>query len=243
MVFKRKSIRKFDKNLSITEEELKNLTTTINELKPLVNDIKVQFVIKDRNQTTVKRGEYCLLMYSEEKPCYLQNAGYMLQQVDLFLASCNIGVCWYGLAKPQEQVLNGLKYVIMLAFGKSKSCDFRKNISEFKRKDERIIWQGDRFLDIAKVVRVAPSGCNLQPWRIFCKNNEIKVYKYSNTKSFPAKKIAFYNETDFSLIDMGICLCYLEISLLHNGYFYRRKLTPDNDSIEELLEIARYYIN
>lgn len=243
VVFKRKSIRKFDKNLSITEEELTSLNRKINELKPLANDIKVQFVIKDRKQTTAKRGEYCLLMYSEEKPCYLQNAGYMLEHVDLFLATCNIGVCWYGVAKPQEQILNGLKYVIMLAFGKSKSSDFRKDISEFKRKDERIIWQGDYFLDIAKVVRIAPSGCNLQPWRIFCNSNEIKVYKYSNTKSFPAKKLAFYNETDFSLIDMGICLCYLEISLLYHGYNYEKKLTPDNDSIEELVEIASYHIN
>jgi nitroreductase len=243
MVFKRKSIRKFDRILSISIEELDILKAKLKEIKTLVDDIKVQFVIVDRKQTTAKRGEYCLLMYSEEKPYYLLNVGYMLEQVDLFLASCNIGVCWYGVAKPQEQILNGLKYVIMLAFGKSKSSDFRKNISEFKRKDERIIWQGDCFLDIAKVVRIAPSGCNLQPWRIFCTVNEIKVYKYSNTKSFPTKKLAFYFETDFSLIDMGICLCYLEISLQYNGYFFEKELNPDNDSIEELVEIVRYQIN
>lgn len=78
MVFKRKSIRKFDKNLSIPEEELAILETKLNELKPLIKDIKVRFDIVERKQTTAKRGEYCLLMYSEEKPCHLQNAGYMM---------------------------------------------------------------------------------------------------------------------------------------------------------------------
>lgn len=244
MVFKRKSMRKFDKNLFISKEELISIQTKIDELKPLITDIKVQFVIVERNKTSAKRGEYCLLMYSEEKHYHLQNAGYMLEQMDLFLASCNIGVCWYGIAKPEEKKFNGLKYVIMLAFEKSKSSDFRKNISEFKRKEERIIWQGNYFLDIAKLVRIAPSGCNQQPWRIFCSSNEIKIFKYSNTKSFPAKKIAYYNETDFSLIDMGICLCYLEIALIYCGYSYKRKLNigKDSNTNEELIEIARYRI-
>lgn len=244
MVFKRKSIRKFDKSLSISKEELISLNTKINGLKPLLADIKVQFDIVERNKTTAKRGEYCLLMYSEEKPCHLQNAGYMLEQIDLFLASCNIGVCWYGTVKPKEKISNVLKYVIMLAFGKCKSSDFRKNISEFKRKEERIIWKGNYFLDIAKVVRIAPSGCNLQPWRIFCNSNEIKIFKNSNRKSFSAKKLAYYNEIDFSFIDMGICLCYLEISLLYNGYCYERKVNQDDDSNsnEELIEIATYHI-
>ncbi len=243
MIFKRKSMRKFDKNLSVSLEELGILEAKLKEIKHLTDDIKVQFVIVERKQTTAKRGEYCLLMYSEEKPLHLQNAGYMLEQIDLFLASCNIGVCWYGVAKPQEMQYDGLKYVIMLAFGKCRSGDFRKDISEFKRKPKNFIWHGNYFLEIAKVVRIAPSGCNLQPWRIFCSSHEIKVCKDSNKKSFPEKKLAFYNETDFSLIDMGICLCYFEISLQYYGYCYEKKLNSDIDSTEELLEIARYYIN
>ena len=150
MVFKRKSIRKFDKSLSISDEELTILQTKINELKPLKKDIKVRFVIVNRKQTNAKRGEYCLLMYSEKKSFYLQNVGYMLEQIDLFLASCNIGVCWYGVAKPQEMKYDGLKYVIMLAFGKCRSEDFRKDISEFKRKPINFIWHGNYFLEIAR---------------------------------------------------------------------------------------------
>jgi hypothetical protein len=242
MVFKRKSIRKFDKKLSISEEELAVLETKIDELKPLKNDIKVRFSIVKRKQTTAKRGEYCLLMYSEEKPFYLQNAGYMLEQIDLYLASCDIGVCWYGVAKPLEKQYAGLKYIIMLAFGKCSSDDFRKEISEYKRKPVNSIWQGNHFSDIAEVVRIAPSGCNLQPWRITSSNNEIKVFKYAKTERFPNKKLALYTETDFSLIDMGICLCYLEICLSHKSYSYERQLHKENEATNLFMDIADYTI-
>jgi hypothetical protein len=242
MIFKRKSIRKFDKTLSISEEELVILEARINELKPLLKDINVQFSIVERDQTTAKRGEYCLLMYSEKKPFYLQNAGYMLEQIDLFLASYNIGVCWYGVAKPLDKQYAGLKYIIMLAFGKCRSVDFRKNVSEYKRKPINSIWHGNYFLDIAEVVRIAPSGCNLQPWRITCSNNEIKVCKNSTTKGFPNKKLALYRETDFSLIDMGICLCYLEICLSQKSFSYERQLHEENEAGNLLMDIADYYI-
>ena len=242
MIFKRKSMRKFDRNLSISIEELDILKTKLKEIKPLVDDIKVQFVIVDRKQTTAKRGEYCLLMYSEEKPFHLQNAGYMLEQIDLFLTSLNVGVCWYGVTKPKDMQYEGLKYVIMLAFGKCRSEDFRNDLSEFKRKPLSKIWQGDYFLDLAKVIRIAPSGCNLQPWRIFSSSNEIKVCKDTNKESFPEKKLAFYNETDFSLIDMGICLCYLEIAFSNNSYCYERKLYKEQETNSGLLDIAKYKV-
>jgi hypothetical protein len=35
----------------------------------------------------------------------------MLEQIDLFMTSLNIGVCWYGVAKPKEMLYDGLKYV------------------------------------------------------------------------------------------------------------------------------------
>lgn len=242
MIFKRKSMRKFDRNLSVSIEELCTLEMKLKEIKPLVDDIKVQFVIVERKQTTAQRGEYCLLMYSEEKPFHLQNAGYMLEQIDLFLTSLNIGVCWYGVTKPKEMKYEDLKYVIMLAFGKCRTEDFRNDIAEFKRKPLSKIWQGDYFLDLAKVVRIAPSGCNLQPWRIFCSSHEIKVCKDSNKNSFPEKKLAFYYETDFSLIDMGICLCYLEICFSKYSYCFERILCEERKTNSEIIDIANYKI-
>ncbi|WP_081468756.1 hypothetical protein [Sphaerochaeta pleomorpha] len=56
--------------------------------------------------------------------------------MDLFLASHNLGSLWYALAKPDQMQVGGLAYVIMLAFGKSQEQDFRKNLSDFKRKQQ-----------------------------------------------------------------------------------------------------------
>lgn len=243
IIFKRKSIRKFDKNLSVSYEELKKINERINALEPLIDNIKIQIDLVDKKQTTAKRGTYCLLMYSEEKPGYLQNAGYMLEQLDLFLASLNIGVCWYGVARPKSSINNGLKYVVMLAFGKCLPEDFRQNISEFKRKDIHLIWEGDPMPDIAEVVRLAPSGCNLQPWRFCCAKNEISVCRNVNMNGFPAKKMELYNETDFSYVDMGIVLYYLEIALEHKKLSYDRFISKNFESKEEMIEIAKYRLN
>ncbi len=242
MMYKRKSIRKFDKDLSISEQELEKLKNEIINITPLIEDINVEFLIVDRKKTTASRGDYCLLMYSEEKPFYLENAGYMLEQMDLFFAESNIGVCWYGVAKPETMIYKNLKYVIMLAFGKCQPEDFRVNQSDFKRKPIKNIWTGNLFLEVANDIRIAPSGCNLQPWRIMCEENNIKVFREFNMSSFPDKKRELYTEIDFSLIDMGICLYYMDISLGYYGYTYIRELDLEHTPNEELVQIATYHI-
>jgi hypothetical protein len=80
MIFKRKSIRRYDENLSITADEMEKIKQRIVNLMPLVKEVKVKFKIVEREKTASKRGEYCLLMYSEQKPLYLLNAGYMLSR-------------------------------------------------------------------------------------------------------------------------------------------------------------------
>ncbi len=237
-IFKRKSIRKFDDTLVLTEAELAQIKQETEKLTPLVNDIKVKFEIVERAKTTAKRGEYCLIIYSENKTNYLLNAGYLLEQMDLFLASHDIGVCWYGLAKLKEPQAGELDYVIMLAFGKSRPQDFRKCASDFKRKSTEVIWSGEFDSDVVDAVRLAPSACNTQPWRIVSEGTQIKVYRNTKIKSFiPASKLPFYNS-----IDTGISLCFLEIALSHKGYEFDRELITEGKINSGLLEIANYNI-
>lgn len=72
----------------------------------------------------------------------------------MFLASHDIGVCWYALAKAKGIHVNGLNYVIMLAFGKRRQQDFRKDLSEFKRKNREEIWKGSFDSDVIEAVRL-----------------------------------------------------------------------------------------
>lgn len=248
MIFKRKSIRKFDKNLSISDKELSLLNLKLSNIKTLVEDIKFRYYIVNRKQTTAKRGEYSLLFYSEQKPYFLENAGYILAQIDLFLSSLDIGVCWYGVASPKDIFDSELQHVIMLAFGKCHSNDFRKDYIEFKRKKLGEIWKGNFYLNIAHVVRLAPSSCNHQPWRVNSKECELKICRYLKTSSFSEVKFKLFKNTDFSLIDMGIFMLYLEVVMKQHGIEYTRELlnnTPTNFDFKLQLEdeIAIYRIN
>ena len=138
MIFKRKSFHLFRNigNEKITEEELKDIENKFKELKPLQEDIKVKIkIVKD--STTCRRGqEYCILFYSEKKDNYLQNIGYLGEQLDLYLVSKNIGTLWFGIGKVEGKKLDGLDFVIMIAIHKIDSEDkFRKDMFKSKNKN------------------------------------------------------------------------------------------------------------
>lgn len=235
MIFKRKSFRKFNETLNLSEDQLQDINEKLESLTPLVNDVKVKCRIVPREKTTCKRGEYCLLIYSEEKEHYLINIGYMFEQLDLYLASKNIGVCWYGMGKTNEPPCDNLQFVIMLAFGKSLESEFRKDYTKSKRKETKDIWTGDWSLEIAEVVKYAPSACNTQPWQVICENDNLKIYRKIKVKSImPKEKVPFYNS-----IDMGIFLYFLELALSYNGIYFQRTLISENNDFN-LISIATY---
>ena len=67
MIFKRKSFRRFNGTLALSQDELKDIYQKLENLNPLVNEMEIKYKIVQREQTTSKRGEYSLLIYSEEK--------------------------------------------------------------------------------------------------------------------------------------------------------------------------------
>lgn len=239
MIFKRKSMRKFDNKLFVSKSELNQIREKLNQLIPLDENIKTHFEIVKKEETTCKRGEYCLLMYSESKDQYLLNAGYLLEQVDLFLASVNIGGCWYGFGKVKEKQKKGLDFIIMLAFGKSQLTDFRKDMFKSRRKPKETVWQGTFDENVVNIVRYAPSSCNMQPWRVFSNDKHINIYRTTNVTSImPISKRFYYNS-----IDMGIFLCFLEIILKHENYEFKRFIYKTEKNIDEtLIQVASYII-
>lgn len=243
MIFKRKSFHLFRNigNERITGEELNDIERTFGELKPLVDSINVKIkIVKD--QTTCKRGqEYCILFYSEKKDNYLQNIGYLGEQLDLYLVSKNIGTLWFGIGKPEEKEYEGLDFVIMMAIAKVDLEDkFRKDMFKSKRKSIEEIWSGESYSDIANIARFAPSACNTQPWKVESSNDEIKVYRYRKEGKrgiMPKDMVIYYNQ-----IDIGIFLCFLELCLSENDIKFERDLYVENDVDVEKSLIAIYKI-
>ena len=139
IIEKRKSVRKFDMN-SLDSVLLQQIKQFAEEVTPLIPDIRVKFNFYSHDEVksllAIKAPHY-VGIYSENKDNFLLNAGYMLQQMDLYLSANNLGSCWLGMAKPSvalPEAVDGLDFVIMLAFGNPKEEVHRSNKVEFKRK-------------------------------------------------------------------------------------------------------------
>lgn len=240
MVFKRKSFHIFKNTLIISEEELAQIETAFLECKPLIPEIKVGMKIVPAAATTCKRGqEYCILLYSEKKEGYLPNIGYLGQQLDLILASMNIGALWFGIGKTDVRSDGELDFVIMIAIAKMEETKFRKNMFKSKRKPIEEIWFGEYYLEAANIARFAPSACNTQPWIVESNEQELRVFRYKKPGKrgiMPADKVSFYNR-----IDIGIFLLILEVCLKHEGIVFERTLFEDKKEEEKNL-VAIYAI-
>lgn len=238
MIFKRKSFHIFKDIGRISQEEFRQIEYTFYACKPLIPEIKVEMKIVPANETTCKRGqEYCILLYSEKKEGYLPNIGYIGQQLDLMLASMNIGALWFGIGKTDVQSESGLDFVIMIAIAKMEESGFRKNMFKSKRKPLEEIWSGDHYLEVANIVRFAPSACNTQPWIVECSEREFRVFRYQKPGKrgiMPSDKVSFYNR-----IDIGIFLLILEVCMTHDGIAFDRTLYEDANNNEKNL-VALY---
>lgn len=167
------------------------------------------------------------------------NAGYIGEQLDLYLVKNNIGSLWYGIGKPDKTVYDGLEYVIMFVIKKvSDETLFRKDMFKAERKEQDIIWSGDT-LGIAEIVRFSPSACNSQPWVVENINGIITVtrYKKQSKIGIMTPKVAFY----FNRIDIGIFLCILEICLAEKNISTSRELFIDEKD-SEYSPVAKYTV-
>ncbi len=207
-IFKRKSVRKYNMEL-LPSDTLAEIKEFVNHVEPLEEGIKVEFSYLSaadvKNLMPIKAPHY-LCIYSEKAGNYLMNAGFMLQQVDLYLSSKGLGSCWLGMAKPSKEVpvqLKGMEFVIMLAFGNSLEPVHRSDLSQFKRKDLGEVGTAKGVDDILNAVRIAPSASNSQPWFITGDAEELQVYR----EKLGIIKAALYDK--MNKIDMGIALCHI----------------------------------
>ena len=137
-----------------------------------------------------------------------ENAGFMFQQLDLYLQSIGMGVCWLGMGKMNNKDIKGseqdnLKFVILLAFGYPHDDPPRSSTSEFRRKAL------SEICDIPnpklEPARLAPSSVNSQPWYFTHENNVIQAYR----------SIGGGINTmlgDMNRIDMGIALAHMYVA-------------------------------
>lgn len=253
-IYVRKSVRRYSLK-PIAQEQLDSLLRFANNLPMLFPNIEVEFKIVDCldgkqykqyfNGIELFRAPYYLVLSSTKNNGYFINAGYIMQQVSLYLTSKKIGSCFIGLTKPAIDLTDdpSKEPIITLAFGQGKSDIYRASDKLRRLPEEDIITYkedvNESLRTILKAGRMAPSSVNNQPWRfvayknrihVFCKKNLIKSELYSKMK----------------LIDIGVAIgnmlvvtdeMWIKVDTYHsssissqyfkhNDYIVTLKLTP-----------------
>ncbi len=211
MIYKRKSCRSFT-GVPVDAEMIEKIKTF--PMKPLFPEIKVHWDIVPRNQVKCIcpwTTPQLITVYSEKKEGWLENVGFMFQQMDLYLQSIGLGVCWLGMGKMNPMTapaVEGMRFAIMLTFGHPKGDQQRQNLKEFKRKTlVEIAELPDPKLEPA---RLAPSSVNSQPW-FFTHEGDI-IHAYCTQKGV----LGYMNH-----IDMGIALAHLYVANEETFRFFR----------------------
>ena len=244
MIFKRKSFHLFrGVEGNITDKELEDIKNTYSNLIPLYPDIKTTIEIVKESETTCSRGgEYCILIYSEVKDNYLQNIGYIGEQLDLYLASMDIGALWFGIGKVEKQTIGNMQYVIMFSIAKMPKDKFRRDMFKAKRKTLDAVYSGGSLSDILNIARFSPSACNSQPWYVKDIDGKISIYRYKKQGKrgiMPADKVVYYNS-----IDIGIFMLIFEVCLKHENIAFSKTMYVDTMELEkELTLVAEYTLN
>ena len=222
MMYKRKSFRTFKSDKGISKSELEKITHFIDDIgERIAIDIPMNYKIVPVTETSCKRGEYCILIYSNNDNMSLLNIGYVFAQLDFYMASMDIGSCWYGMGKPNQTEVSGrLPYVIMIAIGKATKDEFRKDHTKAKRKSNEEICISEPDSSLINYVKYSPSACNSQPWLLEANRDKLTIILSPKEKMIiPKDKIIFYNT-----IDMGIMIFSCEIWLRSNLIYFKRHI-------------------
>ena len=205
-IYSRRSCRSYSSE-PLSRAELAEIEDFSKTLVPL--DSKIQTAIQIVPADSVRfyfpwKAPQLIAFFSENKPGYLENAGFMLQQMDLWLQSQGLGVCWLGLGKLKNQIQtpDGMEFVILLAFGTPKE-PLSTAPRNFSRKTMAEI--SDREDPRLKCVRVAPSSTNSQPWYFTHEGNTIHAFR-SEAGLLRHAMLGTMNR-----IDMGIALAHVYV--------------------------------
>ncbi|MBQ6098269.1 MAG: nitroreductase [Methanobrevibacter sp.] len=184
------------------EIDMNPIIDFISTVKPLNNEIEYHYEILTVNEVNLKtrwKAPYYLAIFSEKKDNYLENVGFVFQQVSLFMQSIGIGSCWVGLGSLK---VKNPEFVILIAFGKSDKMT--RDISEFKRKPLSEI--SDSSDERLKPAQLAPSAVNSQPWYFKSNGEGFDVFQIKQN----IIKRQFLKK--WNPIDVGIALAHMYVA-------------------------------
>ncbi len=175
----------------------------INSMFPLFEDVSYSIdiinALEDRKYLTklvwVNAPYYICIHSTNDKKAFL-NAGYILENIAVYLTQKGISSCFMALFKTKLVQKDGMSPVIMLAFGKAKDIPYREDKYAKRLPMEKLVKGYDTAEDVVKgmleCARLAPSGYNAQPLRYVAKEQSIDIFSEKGSK--------------IAMIDVGIAI-------------------------------------
>lgn len=211
LISRRKSTRSFSM-APVDEADLRRIRDFAALCRPLYPELPVRLDLIGIDAVRCilpwKTPHY-VAVFTDDSPGAAENAGFLCQQLDLYIHSLGLGSCWLGMGRYDPRGdsappdTDGLRFLIMLAFGRPAGQLLRSGPEEFRRKSADAIADfPDPRLEPA---RLAPSSVNSQPWYFVHDGDIIHAYR---TRSLLSRA----GLDTMNRVDMGIALSHLYLS-------------------------------
>jgi hypothetical protein len=220
-IYERRSVRTYsDKSVGVLDDGGDIVEKF--EILPLFKDIRCKILLLKDGEVKNKRSKYCFGFYSDEVGGYLENVGFMGQQLSLSLQAQGVGTCFWGMKKPENDAreVDGMHSVITMSAGIPEGA-LKRTLAEFDRKPVTAVSlkESDEYIE---AVRLAPSAVNNQPWL---------VEKNGNSYNFYMSKPGLFGKLFYGnlrKIDMGIGISHLFIKAKADGFDVEIKADGQN---------------
>ena len=214
-IFYRRSVRRYQKE-SLPENVLSNLRRYMERLTPLYPGEPYEILLIDAlaNPRAVKglwmaEAPYYLVFCGNDTESGRQNAGYLAEQLTLYLTAREIGTCYQGAAKIRQEAAGFQKPVLFaVAFGPAEEV-FREPEKAKRLSQEKLALckekPGEEAQAILRAARMAPSAFNSQPWRFVVYRNRIHLFARR-------EKLAVSGARRMQDVDIGIVLYHMMLA-------------------------------
>lgn len=241
-ILSRRSVRRYEKK-PLDEATLAQVREIISGVRPLVPENGFEVLVRDEvvgeDLVTVLGGygrfytpPHSLAPYILGEEHVLEDLGYRTEQIVLRLAALDIGSCYIGVLKREDEIRvrlglpEGARIAAFLVFGRPATTLGGRTFNTLMRRVlgghrrlpvERIFFQ-DTFDNpvappaeispLIEAARVAPSGVNAQPWRFLWREGRLFLFV---TKSNPKCTIA--GSQEYALHDGGVCMANVALAM------------------------------
>ena len=210
-----------------------SLAGFISDIRPLHDNIPVDVMLyekedfhKEFGRSSMYRAtDFVVIRSAMSVQGYLQNAGFIGEQITLWLTHKGIASCWAGMAKQKSQPSRGeLPYIISIEFGRGNNAPFRRLAEEVPRKKLHEFLLGEisrpEFLPVLEAGRLAPSAVNMQPVRFLTVDDAICICRKK-----PPVKYGYLEK--IQQIDVGVAMANMYVMCDGNCTFVRQSTPPE----------------